>query len=181
MVMVGYYPDFCRRLGVLSPSSDRPSPNRPPFPPLHRGSGPGEPGDEITLNTSIPWEIEFRGTISDLNADLRGLELRTLDVLGGASQIRLLLSKPAGTAFLYITGGIRDGTIHNPPGVGVRVQASGGVSNFVFESKRFAATRGDLNLENSTFKSATSRLEICIAGGASNLTIDELAPPGFRR
>jgi hypothetical protein len=160
IVMVGYYPDFCSR-------SDR-----PPFPPLHRISGPGEPGDEIALNASIPWEIEFRGTISDLNADLRGLDLRSLDVLGGANQIRLLLSKPAGTAFLYITGGIRDGTIRIPPGVGVRVQVSGGVSNLVFDGQRYAAIRGDLNLENSTFKSAISRCDICIAGGASDLTLD---------
>jgi hypothetical protein len=49
--------------------------------------------------------------ISNLNVDLRGLELRSLDLLEGESQIDLLLSKPFGTTFIYITGGIRIGTI----------------------------------------------------------------------
>ena len=167
IVMVGYYPDSYHRPDILSPSSDRPT-----FPPLNRGRCPDKPGDEITLNTSIPWEIEFRGDISNLNADLRGLELRSLDVLGVASQIRLLLSEPAKTTFLYITGGIHDGTIRMPPSVGVRVQVSGGVHNLVFDGQRYAAIRGDINLENSTFKSAISRCDICIAGGAGDLTLD---------
>jgi hypothetical protein len=181
--MVGYYPaTFCRP-DVLSPSSDRPSSDRPssdrpPFPPIHRRDVPGKPGDEITLNAYIPWEIEFRGGISNLHADLRGLELRSLDVLGGASQIRLLLSGPARTTFIYITGGIRNGTIRVPPGVGISVQVSGSVSNLVFDGQRFAAMAGDINLENSTFKSATSRCDVCIAGGANNLTIDNQDLPG---
>jgi hypothetical protein len=168
IVMVGYYPDSYRRLDVLGPSSDR-----PPSPPLNRGSGSDKPGDEITLNTSIPWEIEFRGDISNLNADLRGLELRSLDVLGVASQIRLLLSEPAKTTFIYITAGILDSTIRLPPGVGVRVQVSGGISNLTFDGQSFTAIKGDINLENSNFKSETSRCDVCIAGGASNLTIEE--------
>jgi len=138
-------------------------------------------GDKITLNASIPWGIEFRGSTSNLNADLRGLELRSLDLLRGASQIRLLLSKPAKTTFLYITGGIRDGTIRVPAGVGMRVQVSGGVSDLLFDGQHFAEIGGATILENSIFKSATSRCDICIAGGASNLTIVELAPLRLRR
>jgi len=138
-------------------------------------------GDAITLNASIPWGIEFRGSTSNLNADLRGLELRSLDLLGGASQIRLLLSKPAKTTFIYITGGIRDGTIRVPASVGMRVQVSGGASNLMFDGQHFAEIGGATILENSIFKSATSRCEICIAGGASNLTIVELAPLRLRR
>ena len=138
-------------------------------------------GDAITLNASIPWGIEFRGSTSNLNADLRGLELRSLDLLGGASQIRLLLSKPAKTTFIYITGGIRDGTIRVPASVGVRVQISDGVSDLLFDGQHFAEIGGATILENSIFKSATSRCDICIAGGASNLTIVELAPLRLRR
>lgn len=168
IVMVGYYPDSSCRSDVLSPSS-----GRPPFPPLNRRDDPNKTGDEITLNASIPWEIEFRGNTSNLNADLRGLELRSLDLLRGASQVRLSLSKPAKAIFIYITGGIRDGTIRVPASVGVRVQVSGGVSSLMFDGQRFAAIDGDTNLEKSDFKNATSRCDICIAGGASNLTIEE--------
>jgi hypothetical protein len=129
--------------------------------------------DEITLNASIPWEIEVRGNLANLNADLRGLDLHSLDVLGVSSQIRLLLSEPAETAFIYITGGVRKGTIRVPPGVGIRVQVKGGIYNLVFDGQRFSALERDINLENSTFKSATSRCDICIASGADHLTIEE--------
>jgi hypothetical protein len=165
-VMVGYYPG----------SSTRPDVHCPPFLPLHRRSHLDKPGDEITLNASIPWEIEFRGDLSNLNADFRGLELRSLDVLGVASQIKLLLSEPVKTTYIYITGGIRKGTIRLSAGVGVRVQISGGVTDLKFDGQRFAAMSGDINLENSIFKSATSRCDFCIAGGVSNLTIEEGAP-----
>ena len=131
------------------------------------------PLGEVRLNPAIPWEIEFRCAISNLNADLRVLELRSLDLLGAASQIRLLLSRPAKTTFIYIAGGIRKGTIRVPPGVGIRVHFSGGVSNLVFDDHRYDAVSGDTNLVNSTFNSATSQYDICMAGGASDVTIGE--------
>jgi hypothetical protein len=49
-----------------------------------------EPHAQLTLNGSIPWEIEFRGGVSKLTADLRALSLRALD-LGSASEIKLML------------------------------------------------------------------------------------------
>lgn len=134
------------------------------------------PPFEIKLSSSIPWEIEFRSNISNLNADLRGLELRSLDLLGGASQIKLLLSRPNKTTFIYITGGIRNGTIGLPPSVGVRVQVSGGVSNLGFDSQHFDIIGSDTHLENSTSESATSRCDISISDGANNVTIDEWSP-----
>jgi len=171
IVMVGYYPEAPRHPGARCPF----------FLPLNRRDSPDKTGDAITLNASIPWEIEFRGSTSNLNADLRGLELRSLDLLGGASQINLLLSRPSNATFIYITGGIRDGTIRVPAGVGMRVQVSGGVSDLLFDGQHFAEIGGATILENSIFKSATSRCDICIAGGASNLTIVELAPLRLRR
>jgi hypothetical protein len=130
------------------------------------------PFGEVRLNPSIPWEVEFHGGISKLNADLRGLDLQSIDLLGGASQIRLLLSRPAKTTFIYITGGVRNGTLRVPSGVGIRVQVSGGASNLAFDHQNFAAIGGDINLENADFRGAASRCEICISGGASNLMIE---------
>ena len=126
---------------------------------------------EISLNGSIPWEIEFRKGVSHLDADLRQLQLRSLDMLSGANQILLMLSRPSGTAYIYISGGISRGTILVPADAGVSLRVSGGATNLVFDNQRFGAIGAETSLQSPDFNSTTGRFDICIAGGASNLTI----------
>lgn len=126
----------------------------------------------ITLNPSIPWEIEFRGRVSNLQADLRELELRSLDLLGGAGQVELLFPQPINTSFIYITGGIEDSAIHVPAGVGIRVQAIGSVNDLLFDDRHFETAGGKTSVENAAFKSANNQYDICIAGSISHVTID---------
>lgn len=127
----------------------------------------------ITLNPLTPWEIEFREHISNLHADLRGLVLRSLDLLGGARQIELLLSNPIKTSFIYIPGGIENSVIHVPTGVGIRVQLNGSIGHLFFDARHFDAPGGNTSLENALFQSADNRYDICITGAVSNLTIEE--------
>jgi len=77
------------------------------------------PLGELRLNVSIPWEIEFRKGVSHLTADLAQLQLRALDILGGADRIRLALSEPSGTAYIYASGGISQGEIRAPATAGI--------------------------------------------------------------
>ena len=42
---------------------------------------------EVTLNPAIPWQIEFHGGLSRLDADLSVLELGSFEVSGGASKL----------------------------------------------------------------------------------------------
>jgi hypothetical protein len=56
-----------------------------------------KPAAEIMLNGSIPWEIEVRGGVAQLLADLRHLQLMALDVNGVASDMMMLLARPVAT------------------------------------------------------------------------------------
>ena len=127
----------------------------------------------ITLNPSIAWEIEFREGVSDLHADLHGPDLRSLDLLGGAHQVELLLPDPIKTSFIYITGGIENSVIRIPAGVGIRVQVSGPIKYLFFDSRYIDHPGGKTSLENAVIQSVPNRYDICISGGASNVTIDE--------
>jgi hypothetical protein len=141
------------------------------FPPLDRiGHGHGIPG-EISLNTAVPWEIEFRGGASRISADLRGLHLRSFDVLGGASQILLALSKPAGTTFIYIAGGADQVTILRSDGAAVQLQAQEGMSHLTFDEGYYKTIPGESRLESPGYQNNFSRCDILIAGGANRLTI----------
>jgi len=133
----------------------------------------GEPLGEIRLNISIPWEIEFRDGVSNLNADLGGLQLRSLDVLGSAEDVTLELSQPAETGFIYISGDAHQVSILRPPQAGVRLSVIGGIHTLSLDGRHFAEIEGEARLESSGLTSSTPRYEIGIAGGASHLTIKE--------
>ena len=133
------------------------------------------PLGQIALNSSIPWEIEFRGCISNLYADLGKLVLRSLDLLGDVSHMKLLLPKPAETSFIYIPEGINHSLIRIPPKVGIRVQICGRPRHLLFDEQPIDTMGGDLQIENSDFKSANSRYDIYIAGGANHLIIEQQA------
>jgi hypothetical protein len=78
---------------------------------------------------------------------LGGLQLRSLDLLGAASQVTLELSRPAGAAYLYLAGGICRVAIRRPSGVGVRLVAQDGVSHLVFDGQWFRSLGRDTRLE----------------------------------
>lgn len=130
------------------------------------------PRADISLNGAIPWEIEFRKEVSHLNAELSRLQLRSLDILGGASQIRLRLSQPSGTAFIYISGCVSQAAIRVPFLSGIRVRISGGSTNLTFGDQHFRAIGGETSLQSPDFESTAGRYDICIAGGTSNLAIE---------
>jgi hypothetical protein len=130
-----------------------------------------QPFAEIRLNGSIPWEIEFRDGVARLKADLGRLQLRSLDLLGGASHIELELPKPAGTTFIYISGGLIQAAIRRPAGVAMRIQLAGAVRDLVFDGQHLGAVGGETSLETPGFFSAASRYDIFITGRASDVTI----------
>ena len=133
-----------------------------------------QPLAEIRLNSSVPWEIEFRRGVSHLTADLTQLQLCSLDILGGADRIQLLLSEPSGSAFIYISGGIHQGLIRVPPTTGVRVQVSGGSSNLIFVDQHLGRVGSETSLENIGYAHARQRYDIRITGGSRDLTIERI-------
>jgi len=70
---------------------------------------------EVTLNGSIPWQIEFHGGLSRLDADLSVLRLGSFEIIGGASGVAVTLPRPLGTVSVRVSGGASDVTIHVRP------------------------------------------------------------------
>lgn len=127
---------------------------------------------EIVLNATIPWQIEVRGGIADLDADLRKLHLAALDVSGGASHLTVLLPRPSGVVPVRFDGGASNAMFHRPSDVPMRVRVGHGVSNLTLDDQHFGAIGGETRWERPDYKNATDRYDISIQGGASNLTID---------
>ncbi len=131
-----------------------------------------KPLGEVALNAQIPWDIEIRDGASRLTADLRGLELRSLELSGGASRVEVALPTPSGTVPVRVLGGASNVVIQRPEGVAAQIRVGSGSTNLAFDEQRFGAVGGEVSLHSPDYEGASDRYEITITGGASSLTID---------
>jgi hypothetical protein len=127
---------------------------------------------EVTLNPAIPWQIEFHGGLSRLDADLSVLELGSFEVTGGASGVVVTLPRPSGTIAVRVSGGASDVSIHRPEGVAAGIRVGRGVSKLAFDEQRFGAIGGETRLQTIDYDGAADRYDLEVTGGASKLSID---------
>ena len=133
--------------------------------------GRGQQGAEVALNAAIPWRIEVRGGVSDVNAELGGLDLSGLEVRGGASLFRVDLPEPSGTVPVRISGGASEIFIRRPRGVAARVRLKGWASHLTFDDDSFDTMGSDVRLQSPGYDDATGRYDIEVSGSASNVTV----------
>lgn len=127
---------------------------------------------ELALSEVVPWSIEIRGGASKVEAALEAVRLQSFLVSGGVSGLTARLPAPDGVVPLKLSGGASQVTLHIPPGVAVRLAATGGVSRFKFFEQQLGAVGGPLQLERPGTPGSKGRYEIELSGGASKLSIE---------
>jgi hypothetical protein len=158
----GPAPQVDVRNGTVAVAYDR---RLRPFFPRRRGA-------EITVDPSVPWDVEVRGGVSSLRADFSRVDLESLEIGGGISKSALRLGKPAGSVVVRVKGGASDLRIHRPAGVPVRLRVRGGASRVALDEQRLGAVGGEARLVSADDAGAPDRYTIEIDGGASKLTVD---------
>jgi hypothetical protein len=126
----------------------------------------------LTLNGSIPWSVEVRGGLANLEADLSRLQLSSFEMTGGASNIDVTLPRPQGTVPVRLSGGASGIAFHRPAGVPVSARLTGGAAKLKFDRQQLGGFGGLTRLETPGFESAADRYDIRLTGGASSVTID---------
>ena len=134
---------------------------------------PNRRAADVELNPSVPWELVFGGGVSRLRADLRGLALRSLVIMGGASDLDVVLAQPRGVVQLRVDGGAANVALRRPAGVAVDVRIEGGVSKLALDDQRFGALGRETRLASPGAGVAPGRYEIRVGGGATDLAIAE--------
>lgn len=127
---------------------------------------------DIWLTTAVPWEITLKGGMWQLEADLRGLELRALTVSGGASSVEIWLPPAAGVVPVRISGGASEVRLHRQAGTALRAAISGGASELIFDGRSRGSVGGHGYVESPGFTFAQDRYEVRFSGGASQLKVD---------
>jgi DNA-binding MarR family transcriptional regulator len=128
---------------------------------------------QLTLTTAVPWSIEIRRGVSHLAADLRELEISSIEISGGVSESELALPRPRGTSTLRLSGGASRLSIRRPRGTAAQISVRGGASNLVFDAQRLGAVGGATRLSTPGAEAAADRWAIELTGGASDLSVIE--------
>jgi hypothetical protein len=128
---------------------------------------------QIELKAAVPWSLAVVGGLADSILDLGRLELRVLELKGGAENLRIVLPAPSGHVHVRIGGGASRLTLLRPAEVAAVLQIAGGASRLTFDGERYGTIGGDTRLETANARSDDDRYEIEIAGGARKLTVAE--------
>ena len=126
---------------------------------------------QIELNAALPWSLAVAGGLADSILDLGGLQLRVLELKGGAANLRIVLPRPSGRVRVRIGGGASNLTLLRPAEVAAVLGIAGGASRLAFDGERYGAIGGETRLETPNAGSDDDRYEIEIGGGASKLTV----------
>lgn len=129
------------------------------------------PTGEITLSGRVPWAIRAHWGMSDVTADLEGLELRDLEISGGSSRLEIRLPRPGTSIPLRIGGGASNVEMIRPAGVPVRVRIGGGASKLVIDDFAVDSAGGGTDWRSPDYDAAEQRYDIEIGAGASNVTV----------
>ena len=135
--------------------------------------GARDVASQMTLTTAVPWSVEIRRGVSHLTADLRELQISSIEITGGASESELALLRPRGSSTLRLSGGASRLVIRRPRGTAVQISVRGGASHLVFDAQRLGAVGGPTRLSTPGWDAAPDRWSIEVRGGASDLSVIE--------
>jgi hypothetical protein len=137
------------------------------FPPRRGGSS--SPRWILRHAEGIPSDIRIETGASDLDLDLRELNVQRLNIDGGAADIDVVLPANAGRTTAEFSIGAADLDITVPAGVAAQIDFDGGISSLNIDESRFPK-QGDRYV-SPDFESAANRVTIKIEAGVSDITI----------
>jgi class 3 adenylate cyclase len=131
----------------------------------------------VALDASVPWRLEARGVMRDVQADLGPGILAGFEAQRGVTGLTLSLPPPSGRVPLRFHRGASDVTIHRPAGVEAGLRVTRGASRLRLDDQAFHAVGGDTALASPGYEKASDRYEVEVLGGASDFRLDARAAP----
>lgn len=126
------------------------------------------PRAEFTLNAAIPWQLELRSHMSNLNVNLRGLRLAGLDGNGSMNNIILTLDPPLGPVPIHYDAIASSFQINCPAQCPLRVEVHGNTNAADVAGRKFASKSA---WQTPDFDSVPDRYSIVLTGEASSLSV----------
>lgn len=123
----------------------------------------------MSLNDSVPIDLDLEAGASDAELNLEGLQVRQLRLKTGASSIQVRLPARAGRVKAHVEAGAASVTLRVPQGVAGRVRARGGLAEIQVDTSRFA--RSGEAYQSPDFETAENAVDIDIQAGVGSVRV----------
>jgi AcrR family transcriptional regulator len=132
---------------------------------------------EVELNPLHPWSIRVQGGTWNTRLQLSGLEVREIQLDGGASRVDCVLPIPHGVVPIDVSGGVLGVKLHRPAGTAATAKVSSGALQVRLDAFSTKAAILDAHWASADARVAGNRYELRISGGAIQVSLDETARP----
>ena len=133
------------------------------------GGFPGFVDWDLLVSPDVALAIEIGAGASDLDLDLRRLNVKRLNIGAAASDVRIILPESAGRTEVEIEAGAADMEIVVPDGVAARFERESLFSDIDISTSRFPETSG--GYESPGYATAENRVSVEISAFASDLAV----------
>jgi DNA-binding MarR family transcriptional regulator len=123
------------------------------------------------LNRTIPWTIEVVGGIQRVDADLRSVPVKALDIVGGAERVELELGRPVGETRVKLVGGVKTLRVERPAGVPMRLSIAGGADSITLDGVRLEKKGSPTTLESPGWGPTADRIDLAVVGGSKSIEV----------
>ena len=125
---------------------------------------------DIALNSTIPWTAAITGGASKVTVDASRIDLRLLEITGGADRLRVTLGRPRGEVIVRMTGGASQVRVDRPADVPARLVVRGGAASLDLDDQHIGGTTG-ATLMTPGAEAATDRISVEFNGGVSKVRV----------
>lgn len=137
---------------------------------LLRRKGPSA----VRLNPAVPWALDVHGGAEHLDADLTGIDVRSIAFHSGAAHLRLVLGHPTESTTIRLTS-LKDLRIDRPAEVPVRLEIAKGATKVTLDDRWFGAVGGGLVAQTSRPRTSDHCYHVLVSGSADTVTIGAVA------
>ncbi|TDC42440.1 hypothetical protein [Micromonospora sp. KC213] len=137
---------------------------------LLRRTGP----NAVRLNPAVPWALDVHGGAEHLDADLTGLDVRSLAFHSGATHLRFVLGKPTAPTTIRLTS-VKGLRVDRPADVPVRLEIGKGATKVTLDDRWFGAVGGGLVEQSSRPRNTDHWYHVIVSGSADTVAIGSVA------
>lgn len=122
------------------------------------------------LNKNVVWDLSLKSGASEINMNLQNLNVNSIDISSGASDIKGILSSLAKRTDINISSGASDIEFKIPKGSACEVISSSAATSITIEGTKLSGI-GKKTYRTNNFDTASNVFYFNVSSGASEITI----------
>jgi TetR/AcrR family tetracycline transcriptional repressor len=133
---------------------------------------------EVEINPAHPWRIQVQGPTWNTLLDLRGVNLREVQMDSSATKVECLLPRPRGVVPIHISSGVFRVSLRTIVGTPVAAIIKSGAVQVTLDGVHTRLAVVDTRWETPGASVAPDRYELEVSGGAVRVSLDRSAGEG---